>query len=61
VILHRGQNQALFLPQVAPEQGWALEEMLEHLSEKAGLAKDAYRQGCTFEVFEADVFGEDPR
>jgi hypothetical protein len=61
VILHRGQNQALFLPQVAPEQGWALEEMLEHLSEKAGLAKDSYRQGCTFEVFEADVFGEDPR
>lgn len=51
-------HSAVFLPQVAPEQGWTLEETLTHLSLKAGLGHDAWRQGAQFTVFEALVFGE---
>lgn len=61
VILEKGGRRAVFLPQVAPEQGWGLEEMLEHLSLKAGLHPDAWREGAGFSVFEAVVFGERDR
>lgn len=50
---------AVFLPQVAPEQGWTLEETLSHLCVKAGLKPDDFRSGAAFTVFEAIVFGED--
>jgi len=43
---------------VAPEQGWNLEETLRHLSYKAGLPSDGWKDGVQFEVFEAQVFGE---
>ena len=59
VILEKNRRRAVFLPQVAPEQGWGLEEMLSHLSSKAGLPQDAWREGTTFRVFEATVFAED--
>ena len=49
---------AVFLPQVAPEQGWTLEQTLTHLSLKAGLGPDEWREGAKFTVFEAIVFGE---
>jgi hypothetical protein len=58
VVLHKAGRSAVFLPQVAPEQGWDVETMLSHLSLKAGLPKDAWREGARFEVFEAIVFGE---
>ena len=51
-------RMAVFLPQVAPEQGWALEETLTHLSLKAGLGRDDWREGAEFTVFEAIVFRE---
>lgn len=52
-------RMAVFLPQVAPEQGWDLETTLTHLSRKAGLPADAWRDpACRFTVFEADVFHE---
>jgi MEMO1 family protein len=43
---------AVFLPQVAREQGWNLVATLEHLSQKAGLDRDAWKTDCDFEVFE---------
>jgi len=58
VILRKAGRSALFLPQVAPEQGWTLQQTLEHLSEKAGLPTDAWREGASFQVFQAEVFGE---
>jgi hypothetical protein len=58
VILRQGMRGATFLPQVAPEQGWDREEMLTHLSLKAGLAPDAWKEGAKFEVYTAQVFGE---
>ena len=56
--LEKGGYSAVFLPQVAPEQGWDLEETLSHLSRKAGLPADAWREGAHFSVFEAVVFNE---
>lgn len=52
-------RSAVFLPQVAPEQGWNLEETLTFLSRKAGLPADAWRSpDAAFTVFEAIVFSE---
>jgi AmmeMemoRadiSam system protein B/AmmeMemoRadiSam system protein A len=58
VILSKGGRSAVFLPQVAPEQGWSREQMLDHLAVKAGLPADAWREGARFETFEARVFRE---
>ncbi len=43
---------ALFLPQVPLSFGWSLPETLEHLSIKAGLGKDGWKQGCNYLVFQ---------
>ena len=52
-------RSAVFLPQVAPEQGWDLETTLTHLSRKAGLPADAWKSpDARFTVFEAIVFRE---
>ncbi len=58
VILGRGNSRAVFLPQVAPEQGWDLDTMLTYLARKAGLPGDAWRSGASFQTFQAHVFGE---
>ena len=52
-------RSAVFLPQVAPEQGWTLEQTLTQLCRKAGLNGDAWRSpDARFTVFEAIVFNE---
>ena len=56
--LSKSGRSAVFLPQVAPEQGWGIEETLTHLAMKAGLARNDWREGCKFQVFEAIVFSE---
>jgi len=58
VFLHKNGRSAVFLPQVATEQGWDVSTMLSHLARKAGLPPDAWKEGATFEVFEAEVFSE---
>lgn len=58
VVMQKAGCSVVFLPQVAPEQGWDCETMLTHLSMKAGLSPDAWRDGAEFSVFEAQVFGE---
>lgn len=58
MVLKKGWNSAVFLPQVATEQGWDLATTLTYLSRKAGLPKDAWKEGCTWLTFEAEVFGE---
>jgi AmmeMemoRadiSam system protein B/AmmeMemoRadiSam system protein A len=60
VILSKNGHLAVFLPQVAPEWGWDLNQMLTQLSLKAGLPPDAWKEGASFLVFQADVFGEEP-
>ena len=56
--LEKDGHFAVFLPQVAPEQGWDLPTTLSYLSQKAGLSPDAWREGAKFETFQAEVFHE---
>ena len=59
VYLVKGFRSGVFLPQVAPEQGWDREELLENLCGKAGLEPGAYRSaGAQLYSFTASVFGE---
>jgi hypothetical protein len=58
IVLQKGDKSALFLPQVAPEQGWTLEQALTALSEKAGLPPDGWKEGARFSVFTGQVFEE---
>jgi AmmeMemoRadiSam system protein A len=58
MVMHKSGRSAVFLPQVAEEQGWDLETTLSYLARKAGLHADAWREGADFQVFEADVFNE---
>jgi len=56
ILLEKGGRQAVFLPQVAPEQGWDVPATLAHLCLKAGLAPGDWHEGARLLVFEADVF-----
>ena len=58
VVMSKDGHSAVFLPQVAPEQGWDINQMLTQLSLKAQLPADAWKEGTSFLVFEAVVFGE---
>ncbi len=55
IILEKGRHRAVYLPEVATEQGWTVEETLSSLSMKAGLPPDAWREGARFKVFESVV------
>jgi AmmeMemoRadiSam system protein B/AmmeMemoRadiSam system protein A len=58
VVLRNGGRAGTFLPQVAKETGWSLDQFLEKLcSEKAGLSTSCYIDPLTeIYVFEAHVF-----
>ncbi len=58
VLIRKGGRSAVFLPQVAPEQGWGRAEMLEHLCLKAGLLPGSWKQGAEMLTFQAIVFSE---
>ncbi|MCX7917871.1 MAG: AmmeMemoRadiSam system protein B [bacterium] len=61
VIVKRGFNQGVFLPQVAEETGWTKEEFLSYLcSHKAGLPPDSWKDPKTeLYIFQAEVFSEE--
>jgi len=61
VVLNKDRHSAVFLPQVAPEQGWDVNQMLTQLSLKARLPADAWKQSASFLVFQAEVFGENEK
>jgi len=60
VIVRKGFNSGVFLPQVAIETGWSKEEFLSHLcSGKAGLHPLAWKDKSTqIYTFTAEVFSE---
>ena len=58
VMLRKSDRSAVFLPHVAPEQGWNRDEMLGHLCRKAGLSETAWKDGASFYTFQAQVFSE---
>lgn len=59
LIITRGRNAGLLLPQVATEYGWDRETFLQQTCQKAGLPRNAWREpDTTIEKFAAEVFGE---
>lgn len=58
IVLYVKGRQSVFLPHVATEFGWTLEETLDQLSMKAGLPADEWRRGAQFDVFESVMFDE---
>ncbi|MBM3476578.1 MAG: AmmeMemoRadiSam system protein B [Armatimonadetes bacterium] len=60
VVVKQDFRSGVFLPQVAPEQGWDRDTMLSILcTEKAGLPPDAWKHGAELWVFTANVFSEE--
>ncbi len=49
---------AVYLPEVAPEQGWHAEQTLSSLCEKAGLGPDEWREGASLAIFYSVVVSE---
>jgi len=58
LVIEHGWHRGLLLPQVAPEWGWDRETFLAQTCHKAGLPRDAWKNGAKVWRFEAEVFGE---
>lgn len=58
LLVTRGFQRGLLLPQVARELGWDRERFLEETCAKAGLERDAWKRGAKLEAFTAFVFSE---
>ena len=58
IIVSKGPNKGLLLPQVPEEWGWDLETYLSHGCMKAGLDEDEWKKGVQIEIFSAQVFSE---
>ena len=58
IYIKKGFSGGTFLPQVATETGWSLEEFLGHCSQdKAGLGWDGWKNADIY-IYEANVFSE---
>jgi AmmeMemoRadiSam system protein A len=58
LVIEMGRRRGLLLPQVATERGWDRDTFLAHTCQKAGLPKEAWKQGAKLWRFEAEVFYE---
>ena len=58
LVVEKGRQRGLLLPQVATEWGWDCEQFLAQTCRKAGLALDGWKQGAILWRFEAEVFSE---
>jgi AmmeMemoRadiSam system protein A len=58
LVVERGWQRGLLLPQVATEWNWDAETFLAHTCRKAGLPLDAWQHAAKAWRFEAEVFGE---
>lgn len=56
LIISKGDNKGLLLPQVPVENNWSREEFLEQTCLKAGLPRNAWQTGADIYIFEAIVF-----
>jgi hypothetical protein len=58
VLVQKGQQTGVFLPQVATETNWSLEEFMGQLcQQKAGLSREAWRQNdVDIYVFQVEAF-----
>ena len=60
LVLIKGDKSAVLLPEVATDEGWDRDELLDQLRLKAGLDRDAWRQGAGLFVFRTIVIKEEP-
>lgn len=59
LLIELNRSSAVFLPQVATEQGWDRTQTLTHLCSKAGLPADGWKhEAMNFFTFQAEVFSE---
>ena len=59
IYIRKGLSSGTFLPQVASDTGWSVEELLGHCSrDKAGIGWDGWRKAEVY-VYEALVFAEE--
>lgn len=58
IIITKGLNKGLLLPQVPLEWGWDRDTFLSHGCLKAGLDEDDWKKGVQVEKFSAQVFSE---
>ena len=61
LLLERGGRRGLLLPQVATEWKWDAITFLGQTCRKAGLPPNAWKEGASVWVFEAEVFGENEK
>src|SRR3954451_15216089 len=59
LVVERGWQRGLLLPQVATEWNWNADTFLAHTCRKAGLPPDAWNKGAKLWRFEAEVFAEE--
>lgn len=59
IIIQKGYHRAVFLPEVAIEQNWNVEQTLSYLSQKAGLPPEGWKSGTTFQVFSSVSIGSE--
>jgi AmmeMemoRadiSam system protein A len=60
LLVEQNWQRGLLLPQVATEWRWDRETFLAQTCRKAGLPRDAWKQGAKVWRFEAEVFSEQP-
>jgi AmmeMemoRadiSam system protein A len=58
LIISRGNQSGLLLPQVAMDHHWDSKTFLEQTCGKAGLPKNAWKENIELYAFEAQVFSE---
>jgi uncharacterized protein len=58
LVISKGAQRGLLLPQVPAEHGWDRDTFLEQTCLKAGLSPDAWLSGAHLEAFTAELFGD---
>lgn len=58
LLISMAGQRGLLLPQVAVQYRWDRAMFLEQTCRKAGLPRDAWRNGASVEAFTAEIFGE---
>jgi AmmeMemoRadiSam system protein A len=53
IVMRKDGKSAVFLPHVPTDFGWDLQQTLEQLSSKAGMKKDGWKSGASFQIFQS--------
>lgn len=61
IFIMQGRNRGVLLPQVATEYGFDRETFLCETCLKADLPEDAWQNGASIYIFDAEIFGEKER